>query len=347
MKEKKPTSPAGGSDSYEESRMPPIQDILVPIWLERKRILLISFVVALIVLGVSFLLPVYYKSTAVLLPEAEGGKLGGLGQFAGVAALAGFDIPGGDISRLYSVISQSEAVLQRVIEKRYTTERYPTPVNLVEYFDLDNPTPEEDFEEALKTLRDLMTARQDNKTKTVTLTLEMRESRLAADALNTIVDEVDRFIREDRTTSASEQARWIGERLKEIEAELEAAEDSLKEFREKNRRVADSPELLLHQARLQREVTVKSTIFIELKKQRELAEIEEIKNILIVNVLDNARAPVKKVRPKRATNAAVGFLLSLILLSAYHGLKPYYGDQVGEFWQRLQSGGKQKGERKG
>ena len=97
-----------------------MQDILVPIWAERKRILLISFVVALIVLGVNFLLPVYYRSTAVLLPETEGGKLGAMGQFAGVAALAGIDISGGDISRLYPVISQ------RAASNSSRTCRYPS-----------------------------------------------------------------------------------------------------------------------------------------------------------------------------------------------------------------------------
>lgn len=320
--------------------MPRVRDMLGPIWAERKRILLYSVVVGLVALGVNFLLPVYYRSTTVLLPETEGNKLGGLGQFAGVAALAGIDISGGDISRLYPVIAQSDAVLMRVIEGRYATTSHPGPVNLIEFLDTDEDTPEEDLEEALKCLRKLMSAQHDVKTKTVTITLEMREPQLAADVLNMLVQEVDRFIREERTTSASEQVKWISERLAEVEEELRAAEDSLTDFRERNRRVIDSPELLLQQARLQREVTVKSTIFIELKKQRELAEIEEIKNVSIVNVLDKARAPVKKVRPKRATNSGIVFLLSVVLLSAYYGLRPFYGDRVSEFWQRLKSEGR-------
>jgi uncharacterized protein involved in exopolysaccharide biosynthesis len=164
------------------------------------------------------------------------------------------------------------------------------------------------------------------------------EPQLAADVLNAIVEELDRFIREERTTSASEQAKWISERLTEVEEELRAAEDSLTEFRERNRRIVDSPELLLQQARLQREVTVRSTIFIELKKQRELAEIEEIKNVSIVNILDHARAPVKKARPKRATNSAIAFLVTLVLLSTYHGLKPHYGDSMRRYLQRLKRG---------
>jgi uncharacterized protein involved in exopolysaccharide biosynthesis len=314
----------------------------VPIWAERKRIVGLSLIVAVVVLGINFLLPVYYKSTTVLLPETEGSKLGAMGQFAGVAALAGIDVSGGDISRLYPLIAQSEAVLKRVIEKKYTTESYPGPVDIVEYFEFEEDTREEEFEEALKHLRDLMGTHYASKTRTVTITVEMPEPQLAADVVNGVVEEVDRFIREDRTTSASEQAKWISERLVEVEEELRAAEDSLTGFRERNRRVVDSPELLLQQARLQREVTVKSTIYVELKRQRELAEIEEIKNVSIVNVLDQARAPIKKVRPKRATNAAIAFLLSLALLSAYYGLKPFYGDRAREFWSRLKSGSRAK-----
>jgi uncharacterized protein involved in exopolysaccharide biosynthesis len=319
--------------------MPSIQDIFFSIWAERRRIFLFCLAVGVMVLGISFLLPVYYKSTAVLLPETEGSKLGSMGQFAGIAALAGIDIPGGDVSRLYPVIAHSEAVLGRVIQRRYDTEEFAGAVNLIEYFELEEDTPEEDYEKALKELRNLMETRYDGKTKTVSLTLEMKESDLSADVLNALVEELDRFMREERTTSASEQARWIGDRLEEIEMELQAAEDSLKEFREKNRRVIDSPDLLLQQARLQREVTVKSTIFVELKKQRELAEIEEIKNVSIVNVLDHARAPVKKSRPRRAMNSLIGVLLALIGSSAFYGLKPHYGGQVRDFVQRLKSSG--------
>ena len=130
-------------------------------------------------------------------------------------------------------------------------------------------------------------------------------------------------------------AEWIGKRLSEVETELHAAEDTLKEFRERNRRVIDSPELLLQQARLERGVTLKSTIFLELKKQYELAKIEEIKKVSIVSVLDHGRVPVKKERPRRARNSAIAFLVTLLSLSLYSGLKPRYAERVRGFVQRL------------
>jgi uncharacterized protein involved in exopolysaccharide biosynthesis len=96
---------------------------------------------------------------------------------------------------------------------------------------------------------------------------------------------------------------------------LEKSEDKLKAFREKNRRIGDSPQLLLEQGRLMREVEINSTLYEELKKQHEIAKIEEVKNVPIINVMDSARPAGKKEKPKRSsiTLAAVvvGFLASI------------------------------------
>jgi uncharacterized protein involved in exopolysaccharide biosynthesis len=314
------------------------EQVLAAIWGERKRILLISLLTALVALGISFLFPAYYKSSAVLLPETDKNKLSSLGQMAGLASLAGVNVPGGtDISRLYPSILTSETVLRGVIEKEYTTERFDKPANLTAYFDLDEPTPEENFDKALKTLRDLMTTSLESKTNVVTVTVEMREPKLAADVLNAVVAETDKFMRQKKTTNASEQRKWIEQRLTQVEVELRGAEDALKNFRERNRRVGDSPQLLLEQERFLREVQVKSTMFIELTKQAELAKIEEIKNITLVNVLDEARAPVKKERPKRGLMTLIVFLAAVVGSAAYIAGESRYAADLKRFVALMKS----------
>ena len=326
-----------------EQSKPPLltlKQIVVPIWAERKRILLISLVVGLVTLGVNFLLPKYYRATTLLLPESDKNKLGALSQFAGLASLAGVNVPSGDVSRLYPTILTSESILRNAIEKKYLTERFKDSVNLIRYFELEESTPEENFDKALKTLRDLIKTSFDTKTNVVTVTLEMREPQLAADVLNGVVEQLDSYMRLKKITSASEQRKWIDSRLEQVKLELRQAEEALKNFRERNRRVSDSPELLLQSDRLLRDVQVKSTIDVELMKQSELAKIEEIKNISIVNVLDEARPPVKKERPKRATNAVIACLLAAIALSTYYVLGPVYGQRVKEFFRSLKLSGR-------
>lgn len=306
-----------------ESQGPTLQEVLVPIWANRKRILLISFVVALVTLGINFLLPVYFKSTATLLPETQKDKLSALGQFADIASLAGVSVPGSEIARLYPTIITSETILRSIILRKYYTDEYPDSVNLIEYFDYADLPAEAGMVKTLSKLQGLLTVTHETKTSVVLLSLELPEPRFAADVLNAIIDELDIFMRNKRVTNASEQVKWIEVRLQEVSEELHQAEEDLKKFRERNRRVLDSPDLILQQERFIRNVQVKSTVFIELKKQHELAKLEEIKNITIVNVLDPGRIPVKKERPRRATNAAIAFIFCFVGLSSFYGFQNY------------------------
>jgi len=311
------------------------REFFVPVWAERKRVLIISFVVGLLTLGINFLLPKYYRANAVILPETDKNKLSSMGSLAGLASLAGVNVSGGDISRLYPVILTSESVLTEVLQRRYATERFKDSVNLIQYMDMDEGSPAKNLDEALIRLKSLMAVSLDVKTSVVSASVEMREPRLAADVLNSTLAEMDRFLREKRSTGATEQRKWIESRLVQVNAELRNAEEALKNFRERNRRVMDSPQLLLEQDRLSREVQIKGTIDLELRKQAEIAKIDEIKQITTINVLDEGREPVKKERPKRATNAVIGFLLAFVGTSGFFAVRSIYGDGIRKYLKSL------------
>ena len=287
-------------------------EILSVLWNSKKLIAYVTGSVTVLAVIVSLLLPEYYRSTATLLPETEKGKLSALGGISDLAALAGVSV-GGEVSlaKLYPTIIKSEAVLKNVIYARYSTKKFREPVDLIQYWEIEEKTPERSYEVALNNLRDGLDVSLDNRTSVVTISILTREPQLSADIVNNITKELDRFIRTKRTTNASEQRKWIEDRLVEVKADLEKSENRLKEFREKNRRVSDSPQLLLEQERLIREVTINSTIYTELKKQQEIVKIEEIKNIAIINVMDDGRAAAKKEKPKRATMVLVSFFLSM------------------------------------
>jgi uncharacterized protein involved in exopolysaccharide biosynthesis len=311
------------------------REFFLPIWAERKRVVIISFAVGLLTLGVNFLMPKYYRANAIILPETDKNKLSSMGSLAGLASLAGVNVSGGDISRLYPVILTSESVLTAVIDRRYLTDRFKDSVNLIQYMELDEGSPAKNLDEALKRLKDLMAVNLDVKTSVVSASVEMREPRLAADVLNATLTEMDLFLREKRTTSATEQRKWIESRLVQVNVELRGAEESLKNFREKNRRVMDSPQLMLEQERLAREVQVKGTIDLELRKQAEIAKIDEIKQITTINVLDEGREPIKKERPKRGANAVIGFLLAFVGTSAFFAVRSIYGEGIRKYVKSL------------
>ena len=119
-----------------------------------------------------------------------------------------------------------------------------------------------------------------------------------------------------------------------MKQDLTKAENRLKEFREKNRQVL-SPQILLEQERFIRDVQINATIYTELRKQFELVKIEEVKNVPIINVLDKARAPIKKSSPKRAIIVLTVLFLSFFGSIAYLLMRNQFGGQISAIITKL------------
>jgi len=85
--------------------------------------------------------------------------------------------------------------------------------------------------------------------------------------------------------------------------------------------IADAPELGLEFVRLTRDLKIQETIFELLKQQYEHAKIQEMRDTPTVQVLDRARVPELKSKPKRVFTAALGgvlsFGLTLFFILAY------------------------------
>jgi uncharacterized protein involved in exopolysaccharide biosynthesis len=313
-------------------------NILSIMWHSRRFIGMVTGAVTVLALIISFLLPEYFRSTAVLLPDTDKSKLGSTGGMSDLAALAGVNVSGeASLIKLYPTIIKSESVLKNVIYSRYQTKAYPDSVNLIQFWDIHEKNPEREYEAALLTLRTALEVSMDIKTYVITMSLETRESQLSADILNNTIHEVEKDIRTKRNTNASEQRKWIEARLVEVKADLSKAENALKEFREKNRSISSSPQLLLNEERLIREMQINSTLYVELKKQYELARIEEIRTTSIINVLDYGRAAAKKERPKKASIILISMILAFVGSACYRIIEHMYGKNIIGWYRRLRS----------
>jgi uncharacterized protein involved in exopolysaccharide biosynthesis len=300
------------------------------VWAKRKNIGVFVVAVTVVVAIVSFLLPNMYTAESSILPELEKNKLLGLATSVDLSSLTGFNVGEAPVSKLYPMIIKSARILREVIYKKYSTKAYKDSVGLVQFWDISKGSDAGDFEAALKMLRERMDVTLDNKLGTLVLKVEMEEPRLAADVANSITYELDLYTRTKRRTSVTAQREFIEQRMEEVEKALRLAENALRDFREKNRRVLDSPQLLLTQGRLEREVQINSTVFIELKKQIEVAKIEEIKNIPFINILDEARVPVVKSSPHRLTAVLSAFVITIVIAIIF----AMYVDRLAETWNR-------------
>ena len=312
-----------------------LRNLLRILWRSRKTIVMSTLAVIILSVGISLILPKSFKSTAVILPQNNQSMLGAFSGLSNLASLTGLSFGQSSMEQLFPDIVNSEALLKQVIYTRYKTEKFADSVNLIQYWEIEEDTETENFEEALEKFRKNIIVDYDKRTNIVSITYSIGEIQLVSDVLNKVIALLDEYIRKMKITSATEQRNWIEQRLVQVQNDLASSENALKDFREKNRIISNSPQLLLEQQRMIRDVEINTVIYTELKKQYELARIEELKNIPVVNILDSARPPAKKDKPKRAIIVLVSTMLGFLAACGYVYYRDVYRAGVASFIQSV------------
>ncbi len=232
-------------------------------------------------------------------------------------------------------LAYSRKICEKVIFNQWNTENFDNPVNLIEYWEIEGETEGMIFNSAYEKLKNAITFSEDEESGLKTLSVHSAEPELAAKMANFFVDIIQEYIKNEQKTSTKENLKYLNERVDSVKQELTAAEEELKEFRENNRLVGESPELMLEQGRLQRQVTIKQEVYLTLQKEKEMALIDLVKETPVINVLDEAVKPEQRIKPKRkliaVISAFVGFFLSIfgvIAWEIYLYLKNYFKENA-------------------
>jgi uncharacterized protein involved in exopolysaccharide biosynthesis len=294
------------------------------LWANRKNIIIGNTVVLIITLVyLLFFSKPYFESKVTILPE-YGGKSSILSQLSGLASIAGVKVGEVAATEIYQNLILSETVLNDVIYAKYQTEEFPDSIDLIHYFGINEKDNNPAIQKRKKFLilydnltKGRILTEVDRMTKILNVTVTMPEAQLSADVANNLVKSLDLYIRSQRKSNATEQSFYLEKRTEQVKDSLTAAENILKKFREQNRVTAQSPNLLLEQGRLMRNVEILQTVFIELTKQLEIAKIDKIKDAPVLNVKEYASNPVKKAGPKRASSLIIIMFFSFIISSLY------------------------------
>jgi len=137
------------------------------------------------------------------------------------------------------------------------------------------------------------------------------ESKLTASIASAVINTLDETLKENKKAMLSSKKDFINERAKDVLVGLTKLENKLKIFREKNRDISSSPALLLEQSRLIRDVEVQTQIYITLKREFEIAQIEESEKLRLMQVLDPPEIPIYPISPKKMQIVTIGFFLGL------------------------------------
>ncbi|MBK7379711.1 MAG: hypothetical protein IPJ03_12000 [Ignavibacteriales bacterium] len=139
----------------------------------------------------------------------------------------------------------------------------------------------------------------DAATSALSIVVTMPAPKLAAEVANNLLISLDDYMKNKRQSSAKNTRIYLEGRVDALLDSLTQAENKLKKFNEQNRMIAQSPQLILEQSRLQRNVQVYNTTYSTLRSSLEAAKLEEVKDVPVVNVREWAKDPVTNSGPRR------------------------------------------------
>ena len=240
------------------------------------------------------------------------------GAMGGGISLAPADLKSGIY---FPHLIKSRNMLETLLNKKFSTQRSKqkksTLLSLMLNLSNDALTKETDRKKvalALKKLNKSIKVSTKKQNSIVEVFVTTIEPKLSYDLGNEIVTSLNELLRKFEGNRLSMKKEFIESRIIEEDYNLVLLENKLKDFREKNREIKNSPALRLEEARLKREVNVKTQIFITLKQQIEMVQINSFENSNFVNIIDSSGIPVKRKSPNRVKAVVLTYLFSLFTL---------------------------------
>lgn len=199
-------------------------EIIAKKWRLIVKVMVAAFVISIIV---SLQKPNIYSSTALILPpQQDSGMMGMMSALSGgMAGLAGDLLGKGTTGDLYVGILNSRAVKDTIIDR----------FNLVDVFKQKYRL---DTYKILAAKAEIAAGKKDG---IISITVEDKDPKLAADLANAFAEELGRLTVKLSITGAAQNRGYLEQRLAKAKDDLNRAEEALKTFRSSNKAL-DVPE---------------------------------------------------------------------------------------------------------
>lgn len=236
----------------------------------------------------------------------------GIAQFAGQLGLLGLE----DENRspmFYRDLMSSRRVLTTLIT---TSIRDPRtggrePVYQVYDRNADSLTPRK-TEDVLRRLTKRLQTTVDARSGAIRVALEGPTADEAAETLDSLLSLTNAFAVTNLRSRARARRQFAEAQVTQAKADLEQAEDSLRLFYERNRRITDSPTLQFEEARLRRRIDLRQEIYLTLNRELEQARLDEVRDTPILNVIDPPVPPARHEKPQRRVLVIIGAFLGAL-----------------------------------
>ena len=280
---------------------------------------------------VLFIIRPVYTSTAKVLPIGDSGS--SFSEMAGMASQLGLSMPvnfGNQIpwDEMFPEIIKSENLVQSILNEKFSSNKYGNKQYLSsiieQEYNLKNKSRVFLEKMVVHEFNEMIKVSKSRLSPIVTIELDFFDPQVAANILKKVIEVAGKTQVKIKLKQISEKRQFIEERISEVTRALKNAEIKLKNFKESNRRVERSPSLKLEENRLEREVSLQTTLYMTLKSQFENVKIEEVEEAAMIEVIDGPLVPFKVTSPKKASSVIFTFIFAFLSLFFFFYLKDYY-----------------------
>ncbi len=290
-------------------------DLVAEVLTSRRTVLLWVFIGTAAGVVLALFRPKKFESATTVMAAVPAGaesRLAGLASQFGLGDLAA--ARGGIAASPDLIVQLSRA---RVVLDGILDDRLPTPqtTGAMTIMDVVRPTEEsDDTPDALKRalaireLRELLTVTKNKTTGTATVAVATESPEVSLQIVTAVVRELNQAFLAMGRDQASEERRFIAERLREREARLKESERQLALFLTANRDFRSSPALVFEHDRLQRVVTREQQVVVSLAESSEDAALRSARDTPALVILEPATLPVEPLPRRRALIGLLGII---------------------------------------
>ena len=199
---------------------------------KRWRIIAGIFVISVVTAAIVSLLmtPIYQAKTTIMPVESSGGRLSGALQNLSSLPFVGGMVPG--------IGGASATKLVAVLKSRTLAEDVIHALNLTRIFFKDKKDKPPSLEDAVESLTDITKIADDKKGGVISISVEYKDPKIAADIANHYTTVLQKFINENTLSMAKRNRIFIEDQLEKVKRELKEAEEAMKSFQTDKKIVA-------------------------------------------------------------------------------------------------------------
>jgi uncharacterized protein involved in exopolysaccharide biosynthesis len=287
-----------------------LTDIILFLWQKKVLLGITTVLCAIIVYTIASFQEKQYEVTTKIISHAGSNKIGDIAQ---LAAVAGISLGSGDKSDISQYLP--ELVTDREFLKKLVWKKWPTKtddsITLFTLYGIVVDTSKKDWKGFYEQIASGILRGKgieliaDSKTGILTLSTVAKDP-VSAYAINLeTIFLLDEYIKNNMKSQAREQRLFISQRLSEVKEQLAVSENDLVRFR-MNNVSSSSPRLQQEEQRLVRQVTINQEIYLQYVKQFELARVQELNDVPILEIIKHPEVPFNSSNISKKVMAVVG-----------------------------------------